>query len=889
MKKLLHTGLLFGLMAIFMLPMDGFAAAKSSKKQSAIQAGTKVRAKVEATGVYDEECYNKYYGCMDNFCIADNENGGTCTCSDESKKYEADLESIRATLAEAERISTEEVEKVQAGANADIIFGGGERIYNKDGSVAKLDERKDKKPAVEWSSIFDEDEDEDFDEDEFADKTGRALYDAANKLCKQQMPDSCEKDMKLLTQMYSRQIASDCKGLANSITQKKQEADAALRTAQAAVRGALKDSLAESNKYDRGECMVEFKKCMRGEDACGSDWGQCVFTVAGENMQNNEAVSTAGTKVKTINTYDITASTMEILESKRFICERVLDSCVSVRDYVWDDFLREAAPTIRLAEQNVESQKRQSCLGDISACIQKACKDDIAGKGTATMDACLSRPDMARSFCKVQIDPCERMEPQIWDYVVAKLAAMRVDACTAEVKECFTSEDRCGPDFSNCIGMDFNYIHDICPIDKLVVCKQTNPNFKMSDLDSMLMGLYLNIDNKALENCEKLVDEKMIEICGSTTDCNVFAADDTMGTASLNYQKTNNAHTISGMISFGKVKVGTTKDDAGLIDIKDYVDFLSEAQVVPAEYVSVADSVLYELENIQGTINRVVTMIEQDQKIQYCINGRDLSQINGKDNKKGKNQTVARFPNLLNQLKIQIATAALRQAQDNYNKKYNEYLAKAMKEADVDMANLMCNKLPAGDKAVGINAAELNNTALNKPGALVIEFGGVSNYSLAAGGTKSTTKLGGAKMSTASGAAAGGSDGGATSTVMAGVGGLASAATGVVNAARAATGGFLALGGQVASTFNPATMIADASLKAVVALASDKYESSFEGGTREMWSTFNRETRICHLCTSTITQDCKNKGSRGFLGLWDSRGVECKSNAPVESCEDIPM
>jgi len=404
----------------------------------------------------------------------------------------------------------------------------------------------------------------------------------------------------------------------------------------------------------------------------------------------------------------------------------------------------------------------------------------------------------------------------------------------------------------------------------------------------MLMGLYLNIDNKALENCQKIVDEKMMEICGSTTDCNVFASDDTLGTASLNYQKTNNAHTISGMISFGKIKVGTTKDDAGIIDIKDYVDFLSEAKVVPAEYVSVADSVLYELQNIQGTINRVVTMIEQDQKIQYCINGRDLSQINGKENKRGSNQTVARFPNLLNQLKIQIATSALRQAQDNYNKKYNEYLAKAMKEADVDMANLMCNKLPAGDKAIGIDRAELSNSALNKPGALVLEFGGVSNYSLAAGGTKSTTKVGGAKMSTASGAAAGGSDGGATSTVTAGIGGLASAASGVVQAAR---GTFLSLGGEVASvsSFNPTTMIADTALKAVVALASDKYSSEFDGGTREMWSVFNRETRICHLCTSTITQDCKNTGSRGFLGLWDSRGVECTSSAPVESCEDIPM
>lgn len=855
---------------------DGFAA----KRQAAINLGTKVRGKTEATGVYNQECYDAYYGCMDQFCIVDNEIGGSCNCSDEVKQYESALDEIKKMLTEAERIGTEEVEKVQAGANADIIFQG-TRQYDKDGNVIATKATKDKteikKSMWSTSSLYDTDE-EDVEEllDSVAMKTGNELYSAANTLCKQQMDKSCDKDISLLVQMYSRQIVSDCKGLANSIEQKKGEAKTALNEANRAVRAALKESLEESNKYDRGTCMVEYKKCMKSEDACGSDWGQCVFTIASENMQNNAALSVKGTKVETINTYDITPSTMEILESKRFICERVLDSCVAVRDLIWNDFLREAAPTIRLAEQNIESQKRQSCLGDISDCIQKACKDDIVGKGTATMDACLARPDMARSFCKIQLDPCERMEPQIWDYVKSKLAAMRVDACTQEVKDCFTSEDRCGADFSNCIGMDYKYIHDICPIDKLVVCKQANPDFKMADLDDMLMGLYLNIDNKALDNCQKLVDEKMLEVCGSTTECNIFAANDTLGTGSLDYQKDGSIHRVSGRINFGQIKIGDTEKDAGLIDLVDYVNFLSKAQVVPAEYVNVADAVLYELQNIQGTINRAVSLIEQDPKIQYCINGRDLSQINGKSNKRGKNQTTGRFPNLLNQVKRQIAASALTQAEANYNKKYNEYVAKAMSAADVDMANLMCNKLPAGGNAQGMNnVQELNGTNVNSAAALVLEYGGVSNSSLVAGGTKASQRIGGAKISTASGNAAGGSDGGAVSTI-----------------AATAAGTFVQLGGQIASTlvaFNPTTLVADVALKGVVALASDKYTSEFDGGTREQWSIFNRETRICHICTSTITQDCKNKGSRGFLGLWDSRGVECKSGTPVETCQDIQM
>ena len=316
------------------------------------------------------------------------------------------------------------------------------------------------------------------------------------------------------------------------------------------------------------------------------------------------------------------------------------------------------------------------------------------------MDACLARPDMARSFCKVQIDPCERMEPQIWDYVVSKLAAMRVDACTKEVKDCFTSEDRCGPDFMNCIGMDFNYIHDICPLDKLVVCKKANPDFKMSDLDSMLMGLYLNIDNKALENCQKLAEQKMTELCGSTTDCNSFASDEYIGTNSIKSQKDGTTYRVTGMISFGSIKVGdaagTVKDNGkvlapGQIGVKDYIKEVKKKNAGIENADAIISSIEDELNNIAGTINRTISLIESDQQVQYCINGRDLSQINGRGSR--KNSTEARFPKLLNQYRVMIGMAALRKAQDNYNKKVNEAISEATKNASADVAQYMCQKI----------------------------------------------------------------------------------------------------------------------------------------------------------------------------------------------------
>ena len=823
MKKLLNLAFCFCALGVCFFG-DVSAATKTAKKQSAIQIGTKVRSKIDVSGIYNQKCYEQYFGCMDQFCIVDNELGGSCNCNDDIKKYESALSDIRQMIAEAERISTEEVEKVQAGANADIIFQGA-RTYDENGEVILTRATKDREEAAKsmWSAFYDADYDEDEEEDIMdliSAKTGNALYNAAHELCVEQMDSGCSGDMTLLTQMYSRQIVSDCKGLANSIDQKKQEAKSALASANASVRAALKESLDEANKYDRGECMVEYKKCMRSEDACGPDWEQCVFTIASENMQNNKSFSVANGMVDTLDKYDITKSTMEILESKRFICEKVLDKCVASRQYVWNDFLREAAPTIRLAEANIESKKRQSCLKDISDCIQTACKDDIAGKGVATMDACLARPDMARSFCKVQLDPCERMEPQIWSYVESKLAAMRVDACTKEVKDCFTSEDRCGTDFMNCIGMDFNYIHDICPLDKLVVCKKANPDFKMTDLDSMLMGLYLNIDNAALDNCQKIAEEKMVEVCGSTTDCNSFATDDYLGTGSVRSQKDGTIYRVTGMISFGSIKMGdasgSVTDDKrvlkpGEIGVEDYIKEVKKKNSEVPGADGIISAIEEELKNISGTINRAISLIESDQRIQYCINGRDLSQINGRENTKGANQTTARFPNLLTQYRTMIGMAALRKAQDNYNKKVTKAIEEAAHNSSAEVAQFMCQKL--GD--MGNTAFNLNSIAeqspLTTPFAISYDVGtGLTTKSLLQGGYGKTKE------------------------------------------------------GADTFTYRGRT-------------------SMNSGYTKETRATFDKATRICHICTTTTTTSCKN------MTKYFKSESDCQVNAGEPICEDVKM
>ncbi len=822
--------LIFSLMilTVFTASMsNAFAATTRDKGQSVIQSGTNVRERVTAQGLYDQTCYDAYYGCMDQFCILDNTNGGTCACSDQNADLEREYNLIKNTLNEADRIEKVEVEKIMAGAQADIIFNGTRR-YDKDGNVVGVndvvqlteeEEKEQRKKEIDDifnKTIYDDDDDDEFISlDLIAEKSGSELFDVAEKICVGRAPESCSKDIPFLRQLYSRQILADCKAFENENKTAKANAMKAMAKAESAVVEARKKMYKSVNEYGLGECMVAFKKCMVGEDACGDNWENCVFGIASQNMQNDTSTDNKQYREnvsKWSKEYDITTSTLEIISAKRDICERVLDKCMAVRDQVWEKFLREAAPTIKIAEQKAESKMRQSCLGDITECIQIACISDIAHKGVATMDACLAKPEMVRSFCKIELDRCEKMDSGIWDFVKLELASLGSEACEQEVKDCLTDENRCGPNFENCIGLDLEYVQTMCPVERLVVCSKGKPDFKQSDIEFIVRGLYNELDLTMLTQCQKIIDERMKELCESTTDCNRFAADDTLGTGSLRLQKRGDVYRISGMISFGSIKMGQpdgsvkdeTKDEVytlkpGEIGVDEYIERVREkGQTVPDSEGIIA-TIEEELNNIAGTINRTIAMIEQDPKVQFCAYGRDLSNIQSE-----ARTTVGRYPNILNDAKMVIAGAALAKAQQNYNRKLDkELIPGATKDAEIDVAQYMCQKIAETGENMGAGAKM--STPLVPPYSIVYDIG---------------TGLGTADLTT-------GGKGHFTTQV----------------------------------------------------------EGNGSGITKDITSVFNRETRNCHVCTTVTTTNCKKNGS----SLFHRSKHSCSSTTAEPICEDIPM
>ncbi|MBO7509141.1 MAG: hypothetical protein J6T57_02610 [Alphaproteobacteria bacterium] len=698
--------------------------AARAAKQSVISTGTKVAAANQNT-VVDEECWNKFSGCMDSFCMLDNANGGRCICSDKNAEYDSILAEIQSLDEQSYQMATVGVERIEMGDDADAVMAKTKEIT---GSIEKESaSSKSKRKSLDlsaWNMVdFDSDADvEDMfslasDGTSVANKTGDALYRASAKLCNAQITE-CKSQSKMMELMYQQRVRSDCTAYENSLRQQRTQSAQKLAAAQSAMREAALEQYRSANKYDLGQCTIEFKKCMQTTGGCGEDFTGCVTqqttrdTLLSSNKDANGKSKTKApkqTKIKgATTTIEIAAWTYDALESKKPLCMTVTKQCVNVRDQVWDTFLREVAPQVKSAELMAESNLRTSCVSTVSDCFQKACKENMdPNDPDGSYDMCLTRPETLRNLCKVQIDPCDAAVPNLWDYVKARLASMRVDSCTKEFKQCLTSEDRCGKDYTQCVGLDTDTIVRLCPPEKLIGCQykegdvdRTGEKDVLNQLSQIAQGIFLNIDNNLLASCQKAVQSKVIEVCGSLSECDAFTDDEIIGTDSLLSYKTNNGNTvIEGLVNFGLLQM---KDDYTDIDIDAY-------KVIRTDGSSRSNEILSQLTDQDATEQRVyanintvankakqkLATIAQDPTIKMCVEGRSgdwrYSRTKSATQTQDKSQDdKARFPHLLDSYNLMVFNSALDQAYLNYRKRLDTLVAKAVEDQNDDVKSMLC-------------------------------------------------------------------------------------------------------------------------------------------------------------------------------------------------------
>lgn len=673
------------------------ASATRAAKQSVISTGTKVAAAAQNTAV-DQVCWEKFSGCMDSFCMLDNANGGRCICSDKNAEYDAILAEIQALDEQSYQMATVGVERIEMGDDADAVMKRTQEITK---SIEKDAEKaKSKRQSLDLSAWninavdFDADVEDMFsitsDGISIEGKTGDALYRVSAKLCNAQVPE-CASQAKMMELMYQQRVRSDCTAYENSLRQSRTQSAQKLAAAQGAMREAALEQYRNANKYDLGQCTVQFKQCMQTTGGCGEDFTGCVEWSVREGLVNNggQKKTIKGTSSK----IELSAETYDVLLGKKELCMNVTQQCVNVRDQVWDTFLREVAPQVKSAELIVESNMRTSCIANISSCFQKACRDNMdPNDPDGSYDMCLTRPETLRSACKVEIDPCEGGIPNIMDYVRARLASMRVDSCTREFKECLTSEDRCGKDYTQCVGLDTDTIVRMCPAEKLVGCQYDGGNSRdqngytkdvvrtpdqiYNELATIAQGIFLNIDNNMLTACQRAADAAMIRVCGSTENCDDIVVDNDAGTRSFKYeickQKTKTEpeqcytsvdgisrtnidgwweYRTSGLIYWGEIEFtqndeehtyGFTEMDVYMQKVADATGSSIDKFKEDGTYEIIRDRVYgTEIRALTSAVENAIKAIESDQTVQYCMTGRRFQGMRMSDGQVDSEGTLA--------------------------------------------------------------------------------------------------------------------------------------------------------------------------------------------------------------------------------------------------------
>ena len=691
-------------------------SARAATTQKVVNSGTKIASATKNTAV-NQECQDKYFGCMDAFCMLDNTNGGRCICSDRNAELDTVLAEIEALDQQSYQMATLGVEQIEMGENADAVIAKANAVANNSATSQRKTERKALDLSM-WDATVDFD-----DVDVFGDsvnvidgKTGDALHRAAANLCMEQIPE-CSAESSVLQLLYSQRIKSDCSAYENSLKQQKNASQNKLAAAERALREAALEQLQNANKYDLGQCTIQFKRCMQTTAECGDDFSKCASVAAMDNTNTTKSTSKKAKNYSvkgSVTTIEISASTYDTLIAKKPLCEGITKQCQNVASQVWDTFLREVAPAIKSAELIAEDNARQSCIGNISQCFQKACKDNIdPNDPEGSYDMCLTRPETMLSLCKIPLNACgidassaaKAEQSQIWGFVVARLASMRVDSCTKEVKACLQSDDRCGKDYTQCIGLDLNTVMEMCPTDKLVGCQENGQKKSLAELSDLVMGIFLNIDNTMLEQCQNAVTTKMLELCGDTAKCAAFDDDSDMGTESLlSYKDNDGNYVIEGLVSFGNVKIseiGKAKDENGNIidtvsdpedvkfgkyevNISDYKSHLNDTNATVQRVVS-------SLQSTANKINQKIAILSQDSQIRMCVEGRDMTQVRSRSGDAvSRDRTTARYPNLLDSSVLAIINSGIERANANYTKKYNKLVSEALEAQNDEIKSVLC-------------------------------------------------------------------------------------------------------------------------------------------------------------------------------------------------------
>ena len=406
-----------------------------------------------------KSCREAYRECMDLFCLLDESEGSRCACSSNINQSKKLIQEIQDIQEEADLLYTEEVERVLLGAQAKIVFGESEQA-KKSSEMSGIN-------FLDWINSDTEEASIGADDD-----IGDNLYAMAAEFCYDELL-ACGNSAEMEEVLYARQIVQDCKNFESYLKDQKSIAESNKRTAEAAVRQARVEMLDTTDKYNRGECLLAYRACISDKGGCGVNFENCLDA--------------------------------DLLGRRANACENVLDQCMSVREYVLEDWEAEAESILVEAAKYADKNARATCLARIQVCLEDGCS-------TETNSACLTDVNVAAGICPV-IDECESMIPGIKSVVNDKLGYLRTQFCQNDIDKCL--RDRCGDNFTapECVGKSAIEIAELCPQSMFPSCKNE------TQFDIIVQAALLQMDYQMLQGCLNYFGEQLGNVCGTDMSC----------------------------------------------------------------------------------------------------------------------------------------------------------------------------------------------------------------------------------------------------------------------------------------------------------------------------------------------------------------------------------
>jgi hypothetical protein len=470
---------------------------------------------------------------------------------------------------------------------------------------------------------------------------------------------------------------------------------------------------AVQNRFDLGGCIAEMQRCMAQPNVCGADFAQCTFYNVGEGLG---AASNDRTPTRVGNsTVQVARATLLSLEQRRIMCfDTVTNQCIAVRDQVWPAFLDIIGPTLRSAELIAENNQRQNRVRDIADCFRNSCIAQFDPENNpGGFNSCISDPRLMADNCRVillqagvagvstninqPINFTAMQSDPLWTMITALLGAMRIDACTQEIRTLLEHPNNCGENFAACVGG--NGALDIIEIRRFIQrenfagvpsCRVNGhiPADFNDRLDDMAMGIFLQIDNAAMDICIAAIDSALNEVCFDDPVC-AAPFEDVIGNNFLSLDTTRPGEVrLEGLIEFNWFMVNnpitvdsiTARPTAG-----------QQASGFPSVGIRDADVLTPPLTIVTGNakgrsetnairvaegINMVLINFLGRPDVQGCVIGRDLSQATGvsaadRANARGRDEpqgrvTQARFPRLADASVNMLIRMGLNTVEDSY-------------------------------------------------------------------------------------------------------------------------------------------------------------------------------------------------------------------------------